>query len=103
MDACLIISVRTWLLVPHGNCVQPHPILLVVHLSVDGGHIGAGQDEADDAEQGEGDAAANEGEQERGDVAVEPLLHHRETAMGEDLLVGADVSEDVGVLYPAAG
>ena len=53
MDAGLIISVCTWLLTSHGDTVHAQVVLLVVLLPVDRGHVGTGQDEADDAEEGE--------------------------------------------------
>ena len=62
MDARLIISGRTWLLAPHGHTVHAQVVLLVVLLSVDRGHVGAGQDEADDAEEGEHYTASDVGQ-----------------------------------------
>ena len=102
MDAGLIISVRTWLLTAHGHTVHAQVVLLVVLLPVDRGHVGAGQDEADDAQECEHNTASDVGQQEGGDVSVEPLLHDSKTAVGEDLLMGADVSEDISVLDAAA-
>ena len=102
MDARLIISGRTWLLAPHGHTVHAQVILLVVLLPVDRGHIGAGQDEADNAEEGQHHAAPDVGQQEGGDVSVQPLLHDRKAAVGEDLLMCSDVSEDVSVLDAAS-